>query len=103
MIKDLIPSWDIRTHACLYLSSPVCADIYDSHPDNDAFWKLACWQAGIGLLYGEDEAKVKWRDVAVDTMEKDGFCDHPECGASLLEYNRAFVPRLCEAMSTYFA
>ena len=89
LVKDAIPTSDLRTHVCLYLSSPLCASLYDIRSDEDAFWKLACWEAGIGLLKDEDPETVVWRDSAIECIEKDGFYSHPECGGKLLEYNRA--------------
>ncbi|RPD58942.1 hypothetical protein L226DRAFT_536493 [Lentinus tigrinus ALCF2SS1-7] len=87
--KNHIPVSDLRTHVCLYLSSPVFAALYDSDPHADRFWTRACWDCGIWRLPEEDlAAVVDWRLIAVDCIQKDGFCKHPQCGEALLEYNR---------------
>ncbi|KAI0718145.1 hypothetical protein C8T65DRAFT_639140 [Cerioporus squamosus] len=89
MIKENIPDWDLRTHAALYLAAPVTATLYSNTPDE--FWKLACWNNGIGLLPWEankPEDEICWRDIALDCIRQDGFCKHPVCGGRLLSYNR---------------
>ena len=87
IIKSLIPATDLRTHVCLYLSSPDCAALYDSEADPDLFWQRACWECGIGRLPDEDSEMLNWKDVAINSILQDGFCSHPQCGESLLEYN----------------
>ncbi|TFK91009.1 hypothetical protein K466DRAFT_596508 [Polyporus arcularius HHB13444] len=89
MIKENIPDWDLRTHAALYLASPVTASLYDNTPDE--FWKLVCWNSGIGLFPWEankPDEEICWRDIALDCIRRDGFCKHPICGGRLLSYNR---------------
>ncbi|KAI0714165.1 hypothetical protein C8T65DRAFT_644946 [Cerioporus squamosus] len=87
-IKKHIPVSDLRTHVCLYLSSPSCAALYDSEPDANQFWELACWRCGVGRLPGEDSVTLDWQAVAVYCIIRDGFCKHPQCGEALLSYNR---------------
>ena len=92
MIKNAIPASDLRTHVCFYLSSPHCAILYDSDPDPDDFWMRACWSCGIGALDVEFIMQRSWRDIAFECIQADGFCTHPQCGESLLEYNRQSLP-----------
>ena len=95
LIKDCISPTDLRTHVCLYLSDPECASLYDSLPKPDSFWKLICWENGLGQLPHESESTSAetdttstWRDIATSTILADGFCTHPQCGEALLAYNR---------------
>ncbi|KAI0358202.1 hypothetical protein OH77DRAFT_1518906 [Trametes cingulata] len=102
LTKSFIPSWDLRSHVCFYLSSPRVAALYDSEEDPDAFWRLLCWEnaIGAGLLQYENMDNdlwaymsgsiegLSWKDIAVDCISRDGFCTHPQCGETLLEYNR---------------
>ncbi|KAI1792119.1 hypothetical protein LXA43DRAFT_888162 [Ganoderma leucocontextum] len=89
LIKDWISPSDLRTHVCFYLSAPQCASLYDSRPNPDNFWKLLCWNNGLGQLPDETETETTWRDIATRVIHADGFCTHPQCGEALLEYNRA--------------
>ncbi|KAI0754497.1 hypothetical protein C8Q80DRAFT_371446 [Daedaleopsis nitida] len=94
LIRDSTPSWDLRTHGSYYLAIP---SVYQTTPDE--FWKLACWDNGIGALAEEDNrlANLRWRDIAADCIRRDGFCRHPMCGGRLLEYNRN---RMKDAMAS---
>ena len=47
--------------------------------------------AGLGCLPGEEPDEVDWKDVAFDCIERDGFCENPECGRALLEWNGVSV------------
>ena len=99
MIKDAIAHDDLRTHVCFYLSHPDVAELYGGSEDQDEFWKRLCWNCGIGLLPGEDaQEEVSWRTIAVDCIQRDGFCMHEDCGEYVLEYNRK---RSCHAISPY--
>ncbi|TFK82267.1 hypothetical protein K466DRAFT_590628, partial [Polyporus arcularius HHB13444] len=88
MVKDAISPSDLRTHVCLYLSDPSCAALYDSLRDADTFWQHLCWSCGLGMLPDEELGDITWREIALKCVESDGFCTHPQCGESLLEYNR---------------
>ncbi|KAH9893174.1 hypothetical protein C8Q73DRAFT_521387 [Cubamyces lactineus] len=107
IIKELLDPFDLRTHVCYYLSSPRVAALYDSADDPDAFWKLACWNCGIGAGLTQDEddidenrwhylAGVSWKNIALDSIVRDGFCKHPCCGEALLEYNRECMRDLAD-------
>ena len=99
MIKDAIAHDDLRTHVCFYLSHPDVAELYGGSEDQDEFWKRLCWNCGIGLLPGEDaQEEVSWRTIAVDCIQRDGFCMHEDCGEYVLEYNRKGS---CHAISPY--
>ncbi|KAI9062752.1 hypothetical protein FKP32DRAFT_828647 [Trametes sanguinea] len=102
MVKGHIGPWDLRTHVCFYQSSLRAAALYDDADDPDAFWERACWHNGFGAgLYQSEESfllhlwgdRVSWKKIAIDTITRDGFCQHPACGERLLEYNRE---RMCE-------
>jgi len=54
---------------------------------DEGFWKRACFLAGIGVVSGEDPDLVSWFRIAEECITMDGFCGHPQCGGSLLEYN----------------
>ncbi|KAI0332708.1 hypothetical protein GY45DRAFT_1368939 [Cubamyces sp. BRFM 1775] len=90
IIKQHIDPFDLRTHVCYYLSSPRVSALYDSELNPDAFWALACWNCGIGagLNASEETGDFTWKDIAIDCIIRDGFCEHPQCGEMLLEYNR---------------
>ncbi|KAH9933098.1 hypothetical protein B0H21DRAFT_894466 [Amylocystis lapponica] len=91
-IKGHISASDLRTHVCFYRSDPHISALYAAEPDEEAFWEQACWLAGIGLKHSESPQKLSlsdytWKKIAFDCIEWDGFCDHPQCGNTLLEYN----------------
>ncbi len=86
-VKNSIPMQDLRTHVHFYLSSPRIAALYNSEPDAEQFWELACWYNGVGRL-PYDEEHASWQAIAIDTISRDGYCMHPHCGEALLEYNR---------------
>ncbi|KAI0358200.1 hypothetical protein OH77DRAFT_1251173 [Trametes cingulata] len=88
VVKSFVPISDLRTHVCLYKAHPRIAALYDSEEYPDDFWERACWHSGIGAL-GKDNlwAEHCWRDIALEVIERDGFCTHPQCGEALLEYN----------------
>ncbi|KAI0794244.1 hypothetical protein C8Q74DRAFT_1193743 [Fomes fomentarius] len=86
-IKNSIPIQDLRTHVHFYLSSPRIATLYNSEPDAEQFWELACWYSGIGRL-PNDEEHASWQAIAIDTISRDGCCTHPHCGEALLQYNQ---------------
>ena len=88
LIKHSIHPSDLRTHVCYYLSSPKIALLYDSGKEGDAFWELACWQCGIGMLPSDEESDKSWKDIAIDCIKRDGFCTSPSCGENLLCLNR---------------
>ncbi|KAI0367598.1 hypothetical protein BV20DRAFT_551379 [Pilatotrama ljubarskyi] len=102
VIKEHPPSWDLRSHVCFYLSSSRVAALYDSTDDPDAFWQLLCWENGIGAGIVKHEnidpalrphivsavPGLSWKEIAIDCISRDGFCKHPQCGETLLEYNR---------------
>ena len=90
IIKEHIDPSDLRTHVCYYLSDPRVSALYDSELDPDAFWKLACWNCGIGagLTPSEETGDFTWKDIAIDCIVRDGFCEHPHCGEALMDYNR---------------
>ena len=88
-LKSCIPPWDLRTHVCFYQTHPFFAALYDSEADADAFWRRACWLCGIGWIAELDrKSDTCWRDIAVECIERDGFCTLPGCGERLLRYNR---------------
>ncbi len=91
VIRATIPLGDIRTHVCFYKTHPRITAMYDSEKNDDDFWRRVCWHSGIGALnkdYLED--LHCWRDIAVEVIEKDGFCKHPRCGEGLLNYNSKY-------------
>ncbi|KAI0358197.1 hypothetical protein OH77DRAFT_1435367 [Trametes cingulata] len=93
-IRSCIPLADIRTHVCLYNTHPRIAALYDSESDSDDFWERVCWHSGVGAL-GKDDPEVEhcWRDIALEVIERDGFCKHPQCGEALLAYNARRIAR----------
>ena len=88
IVRGYIHPSDLPTHVCFYQSSPWIADIYDSEMDTEDFWELACWSCGIGATGVDSQDNVRWRDIAIDCIERDGFCTIPGCGEELLEANR---------------
>ncbi|CDO68820.1 hypothetical protein BN946_scf184805.g29 [Trametes cinnabarina] len=87
-IKNCIALSDIRTHVCFYRTHPDIAALYDREEHPDRLWKRICWYSGIGAL-GKDDLDDPhcWRDIAIEVIEQDGFCKHPQCGSSLLAYS----------------
>ena len=88
IVRGFISSSDLRTHVCFYQCSPQIAAFYDSEKDADSFWELACWNCGIGVTSVDTQVNICWRDIAIDCIERDGFCTIPGCGEELLEANR---------------
>lgn len=88
VIKATIPLGDIRTHVCFYKTHSRITAMYDSEKNDDLFWRRVCWHSGIGALDKDDlEDPHCWRGIALELVEKDGFCKHPRCGEGLLKYN----------------
>ena len=87
LIKRSIHPSDLRTHVCYYLSSPKIALLYDSAKEGDAFWELACWYCGLGVVPSDEESGKSWKDVAIDCIKHDGFCTIPWCGENRLRQN----------------
>ncbi|KAI0960403.1 hypothetical protein AcW1_004926 [Taiwanofungus camphoratus] len=87
IIIEAIPKSDLRTHVCFYQTCPRIAALYGTETERNAFFRRACWLAGLGCMPGEDPDQVSWTDIAVDVIKRDGFCKHPKCGRSLLDHN----------------
>ncbi|KAH9933084.1 hypothetical protein B0H21DRAFT_89107 [Amylocystis lapponica] len=97
-IKGHISASDLRTHVCFYKSYPRISALYAAEHDEEAFWEQACWLAGIGLKHSESPQKLSlsdytWKRIAFDCIERDGFCEHPECGDTLLAHNAICMAR----------
>ncbi|KAI0358199.1 hypothetical protein OH77DRAFT_1251175 [Trametes cingulata] len=87
--RSEIPLSDIRTHVCFYKTHPRIAALYDAEEKSEVFWRLVCWHSGITALCTDSPMFPPfWRKIAMEVVEKDGFCKHPQCGEGLLEYNR---------------
>ncbi|THH30445.1 hypothetical protein EUX98_g3741 [Antrodiella citrinella] len=94
MIKEAIPQGDIRTHVHFYMSfPPITPSLYGDEEEEEKFWDTACMQAGLGLLPGETlhPENVRWKKIAFDCIQYDGFCDHVECGRDLLDDNADYM------------
>ncbi|KAM5534480.1 hypothetical protein V8D89_011812 [Ganoderma adspersum] len=102
LIKDSILHFDLRTHVCFFLSDSQCASLYSHRVDSDSFWKLLCWNNGIGQLSSEIEIQETWRDIAISTIRANGFCAHPQRGEALLEYNRANMLEAANHLQPFF-
>ena len=94
LVKAYLEPWDLRTMICLHLADSRFSLLYDWDENTGEIWKLACWYNGIGLLPYEWERddyhdNISWFDIALECIQKDGFCEHPHCGEACLEYNRA--------------
>ncbi|KAI0642039.1 hypothetical protein C8Q79DRAFT_269247 [Trametes meyenii] len=88
IIRAFISLSDVRTHVCFYKVHPSIAALYDSEEDPDHLWHLICWHSGIGALDTDDlNDQHCWRNIAIEVIERDGFCLHPQCGEGLLVYN----------------
>ncbi|KAI0675614.1 hypothetical protein C8Q78DRAFT_1005557 [Trametes maxima] len=87
--RDSIPLSDIFTHISFYKAHPRIASMYDAEEHADRFWRRVCWYCGIGALDGDDlDNSHCWRGIALEVVEQDSACEHPQCGRALLEYNR---------------
>ncbi|TBU34014.1 hypothetical protein BD311DRAFT_773905 [Dichomitus squalens] len=104
MIKTYLDPWDLRTVVCLYLADPRCAVLHDWETDPEAFWKTICWKNGLGRLPldGGSEDGV-WQDIALQCIERDGFCKHPHCGDAMLEYNRERMRESADCIEAFSA
>lgn len=91
LIKDAIPLSDMRTHVSFYQAAPSFAALYDTVADPDAFWEDVCTMCAIGRFPDEHPSVRSWKDIAVECITVDGFCEgsskHP-CGEVLLQRNR---------------
>ena len=88
-VKAHIPHSDLRSHVCFYKSCHRVAALYGTLDEEEAFWRQACWLAGIGSIE-EDRSKTDpymWRRIAFDCIACDGFCKDWRCGSALLETN----------------
>ena len=83
VIKEYIPLSDLRTHVCFYHTCRAIASFYGDTSQQNAFWRRSCALAGIGWLKGDSS----WKEIAFETIARDGFCSHPHCGGTLLTWN----------------
>ena len=83
LVKESIPLSDLRTHVCYYHTHPKIAAFYGDNSQQAEFWRRSCALAGIGWMKGDSS----WKDIAFETIAKDGFCPHPRCGGALLDWN----------------
>jgi hypothetical protein len=91
LVKEHIPVSDLRTHVCYYLTCRTIAAFYGDNSQQAAFWRRSCCLAGIGWL----KADSSWKEIAFETIAMDGFCPHPHCGGTLLDWNGKFLLLLC--------
>ncbi|KAI0338211.1 hypothetical protein BDW22DRAFT_1363084 [Trametopsis cervina] len=94
IIKEYIPVSDLRSHVCFYNTCRTTASFYGDSSQQARFWSRACALSGIGWLNGDSS----WKEIAFETISKDGFCTHPHCGGALLDMNAGRVER---AMKLY--
>lgn len=90
VIRSNIPQEDLRTNVCFYNTCPRFASLFGSEMAQNTFWEGACLLSGLGCLPGELPRRVSWKSIALDVIERDGFCDHPECGGNRLESNGTY-------------
>ena len=83
LVKEHIPLADLRTHVCYYHTCRTVASFYGDNSQQAEFWRKSCCMAGIGWL----KADSSWKEIAFETIAKDGFCTHPHCGGKLLDWN----------------
>ena len=83
LVKEFIPDSDLRTHVCFYNTCRTTAAFYGDNSQQAEFWRRACVLSGIGWL----KADSSWKEIAFETIARDGFCAHPRCGGALLESN----------------
>lgn len=98
MIKDFIPQYDLRTQVCFYEAfPPITSSLYGDEEQEERFWETACVQCGLGLLPEEtlNPQDVKWKKIAFECIDNDGFCDHEECGGARLDINGELNLYLC--------
>ncbi|KAI0699588.1 hypothetical protein BC835DRAFT_1412571 [Cytidiella melzeri] len=94
IVKEFIPLFDLRTHVCFYNTCRTTASFYGNNSEQAAFWRRVCALSGIGWL----KADSSWKEIAFETIVKDGFCSHPHCGGTLLDWN---ATRVANAMRLY--
>ncbi|KAI0075381.1 hypothetical protein K474DRAFT_1709091 [Panus rudis PR-1116 ss-1] len=85
-IKEEIPLTDLRTHVCLYKSSPILAALYGDDIAQEKYWERACMSVGLGVPDAPAYA-ANWKEIAFTCIEEDGWCSHPQCGVARLEWN----------------
>lgn len=86
-IRSHIPQKDLRTNVCFHNTCPLFASLFGPAEDQRVFWEGACLLVGLGCLPGETPHEVDWKRVALEYIEKDGFCGHPECSSNRLQNN----------------
>lgn len=87
--RSHIPQTDLRTAVCFYCTCPQFAAAFKVGlgRQEPKFWRMSCLMSGLGRLPNEESYKIDWKGIAITSIMKDGFCDHPQCGASRLEQN----------------
>ncbi|CAL1705921.1 unnamed protein product [Somion occarium] len=83
IVKESIPISDLRTHVCFYNTCRAFASWYGSTGEQADFWRRSCLLAGLTFT-GRDSS---YKDIAFECISQDGFCSHPSCGGSQLEWN----------------
>jgi len=83
LVKEHIPVSDLRTHVCYYHTCRTVTAFYGDESQQADFWRRSCLLAGLNFV-GTDSS---YKDIAFECIIKDGFCAHPACGGSLLDWN----------------
>jgi hypothetical protein len=83
LVKEYIPISDLRSHVSFYHTCHTIALFYGDSSRQAAFWRRACALSGIGWK----KADSSWKEIAFETIRMDGFCRHPHCGGTLLDWN----------------
>ncbi|KAI0343510.1 hypothetical protein BDW22DRAFT_1177999 [Trametopsis cervina] len=103
-IREDISDDDLRGHVVYYQSCPAVASaIYhkDDTIEEEKLWKRLCRLSGLSLLPEEDPNTVSWKQIAFDTIDRDGFCSHPHCGGAQLRENARVMREMLAAFPGY--
>ncbi|KAI0075384.1 hypothetical protein K474DRAFT_1709093 [Panus rudis PR-1116 ss-1] len=90
VIKSFMSESDLRSNVCFYRADPLFAALYGKEEEVRRYWEKLCAVNGIGCIADEDPHAYAdfWRDVAFDSIDRDGWCPHPQCGEQQLISNR---------------
>ena len=83
------PENDLRSLVCFSMADDRTSLRLAQSPSEEDFWLRSCRLVGLSCVPDDIDAdgRISWVEIALDCIEKDGFCEQPECGNHLLQAN----------------